>query len=151
MALTFPQEIVPLGTQKREDTVSVSHKRRPLDPHYVSVNESNLHEYLSLKQKFETLRDIPGWFSNRTGTSFDDGKARENNWTLLPVPNLSLCHWSSQLFDLRAPSSNDVPVLLLNQPTDHSSWPSSSEFGYYIGETMPLLISIPPIKWTHSI
>ena len=28
----------------------------------------------------------------------------------------SLCHWSGQLFDLRAPSSTDVPVLLLNQP-----------------------------------
>ena len=27
-----------------------------------------------------------------------------------------LCHWSSQLFDLRTPSSTDVPVLLLNQP-----------------------------------
>ena len=31
------------------------------------------------------------------------------------MPNLSLCHWSSQLFDLRVPSSTDVPVLLLNQ------------------------------------
>ena len=30
--------------------------------------------------------------------------------------NLPLCHWSSQLFDLRAPSSTDVPVLLLYQP-----------------------------------
>ena len=30
--------------------------------------------------------------------------------------NLPLCHWSSQLFDLRAPSSTDVPVLLLNHP-----------------------------------
>ena len=30
--------------------------------------------------------------------------------------NLSLCHWSRQLFDLRPPSSTDVPVLLLNQP-----------------------------------
>ena len=29
---------------------------------------------------------------------------------------MPLCHWSSQLFDLRAPSSTDVPVLLLNQP-----------------------------------
>ena len=27
-----------------------------------------------------------------------------------------LCHWSSQLFDLRTPLSTDVPVLLLNQP-----------------------------------
>ena len=26
--------------------------------------------------------------------------------------NLPLCHWSSQLFDLRAPSSSDVPVLI---------------------------------------
>ena len=30
--------------------------------------------------------------------------------------NLPLCHWSSQLFDLCAPSSADVPVLSLNQP-----------------------------------
>ena len=30
--------------------------------------------------------------------------------------NLQLCHWSSQLFDMRAPLSTDVPVLLLNQP-----------------------------------
>ena len=29
---------------------------------------------------------------------------------------MPLCHWSSQLFDLRAPSSTDVSVLLLNQP-----------------------------------
>ena len=28
---------------------------------------------------------------------------------------LPLCHWSSQLFDLRVSSSTDVPVLLLNQ------------------------------------
>ena len=32
------------------------------------------------------------------------------------MPNLPLCYWSSQLFDLRAPLSTDVPVLLLNQP-----------------------------------
>ena len=55
-------------------------------------------------------------FSNRTGSSFDDGKARGKDLTRLPVLNLPLFHWSSQLFDLRAPSSNDVPVLLLNQP-----------------------------------
>ena len=34
----------------------------------------------------------------------------------LPVPNLLLCHWPSQLFNLRTPLSTDVPVLLLNQP-----------------------------------
>ena len=28
------------------------------------------------------------------------------------MPNLPLCHWSSQLFDLHAPSSTDVPVLI---------------------------------------
>ena len=32
------------------------------------------------------------------------------------MSDFPLCHWSSQLFDLRAPSSTDVPVLLLNQP-----------------------------------
>ena len=30
--------------------------------------------------------------------------------------SLTICHWSSQMFDLHAPSSTDVPVLLLNQP-----------------------------------
>ena len=32
------------------------------------------------------------------------------------MPTFPLCHWSSHLFDLRAPSSTDVGVLLLNQP-----------------------------------
>ena len=35
--------------------------------------------------------------------------------------NLSLCHWSSQLFDLRVPSSTDVPALLLNQASEVSA------------------------------
>ena len=35
--------------------------------------------------------------------------------------DLPLCHWSSQLFHLRAPSSTDVPVLLLNQPETHDA------------------------------
>ena len=35
--------------------------------------------------------------------------------------NLPICHWSSQLFDLREPSSTDVPVLLLNQPNNKDS------------------------------
>ena len=59
---------------------------------------------------------ILGWFSNRTGTSVDDWKARGKDYTRLLVPNLPLCYWSSHLFDLRAPSSSDAPVLLLNQP-----------------------------------
>ena len=49
---------------------------------------------------------------------FDDGKARGKDCTPLPVPDLPLCIWSSQLFDLRAPSSSDFPVLLLSQPND---------------------------------
>ena len=57
-----------------------------------------------------------GWFSNRTGTSVDDGKERRKYQTQLLVPSLPLCHWSSQLFNLRALSSTDVPILLLNQP-----------------------------------
>ena len=38
---------------------------------------------------------VLGWFSNRTETSVDEGKARGKDWTRLPVPNLLLCHWSS--------------------------------------------------------
>ena len=55
------------------------------------------------------------WFSIRTGTSVDDGKAHWKDLTWFLVPNLTLCHWSSQLFNLCALSSTDVPVLLLNQ------------------------------------
>ena len=43
-------------------------------------------------------------------------KYAEKNETLLPVPSLPLCHWSSQLFELHVPSSIDVLILLLNQP-----------------------------------
>ena len=57
-----------------------------------------------------------GWFNNRTETSFDEGWARGKDYTRLPVPNLALCHCSSELFELRAPPSTDVPVLLQNQP-----------------------------------
>ena len=42
-------------------------------------------------------------------------RAERTKLDRLPVPNLPLSHWSSQLSDLRAPSSTDVPVLLLNQ------------------------------------
>ena len=31
------------------------------------------------------------------------------------MPNLLLCHWSSQLLDLHASWSTDIPALLLNQ------------------------------------
>ena len=71
----------------------------------------------SQKRILRLICEKVGSFSNRTGTSFDDGKARGKDSTRLPVPNLPLCHWSSQLFDLRAPSSTYVPVLLLNQPS----------------------------------
>ena len=52
----------------------------------------------------------------RTGTSVDDLKARGKDQIRLPLPNLPFCHRSSQMFDLRAPLSNDVPVMLLNRP-----------------------------------
>ena len=51
--------------------------------------------------------------SNTTGTSFDNGKGRGKDLTRIPVLNLPLCHWSSQLFDLRVPSSTDVPALVI--------------------------------------
>ena len=63
-----------------------------------------------------SFRHIIGWFSNRTGMSVDNRKADGKDWTRLPVPNLPLFYWSSQLFNLRTLSSTDVPILLLNQP-----------------------------------
>ena len=59
-----------------------------------------------------------GWFSNRTGTSVDDGARKSNNW---------LDQWLSgklgtgsrvQSFPRAFPSSNDAPVLLLNRPNN---------------------------------
>ena len=56
------------------------------------------------------------WFSNRTGTSVDDGARKSNNW---------LDRWLSgklgtggrvKSFSRTLLSSNDVPALLLNQP-----------------------------------
>ena len=57
-----------------------------------------------------------GWFSNRTGTSVDDGMHKLNNW---------LDQWQSGKlgsgshvwsFPCAFPSSTDIPVLMLNQP-----------------------------------
>ena len=44
-------------------------------------------------------------------------RAERTKLDRLPVPNLPLSHWTSQLSDLRAPSLTDAPVLLLNQPS----------------------------------
>ena len=61
-----------------------------------------------------------GWFSNRSGTPVDDGVRKLNNW---------LDQWQSgklgtgsrvYSFPCAFPSSNDVPVLLLNQPINFS-------------------------------
>ena len=81
------------------------------------MSEHFWHPVAHVQKLQMTLAYVPlGWYSNRTGTSVDDGKAREKDWTRLPEPNLQLCYWSSQLFNLRTPSSFDVPVLLPNQP-----------------------------------
>ena len=48
-------------------------------------------------------------FSNRTGTSDDDCRARGITWILVWFDHI----W---VFVLHTPSSSDVPVLLLNQP-----------------------------------
>ena len=57
-----------------------------------------------------------GRFSNEMVTSVDNGKVCGKEKTQLQVPNLLLCHWSSQLFDLHVPPSTHVPVPLLNEP-----------------------------------
>ena len=77
-----------------------------------------------IQQKFNPHKAL-GWFSNRTGTSVDDGERKLNNW---------LDQWQSDKLGtgsrvysfLRTfPSSTDIPVLLLNQPIDAKTWTSA--------------------------
>ena len=75
---------------------------------------------------------IIGRCNNKSGTS-DDGRARRKDKTRLPVPNFPLSHWSSQLFDLRAPSSTDVPVLLLHQPNNRHLKVTQHSFFFWGG------------------
>ena len=90
-----------------------------------------------------------GRFRNRTGTSFDDRKVRGKDYTRLPVLNLPLLHWSSQLFDLRAPSSTDVPILLLNQPIGAKR--SASYRGYLFDLSRGIIININKPCLAHSV
>ena len=57
-----------------------------------------------------------GWFSNRTGTSFDDGVSAQKGRNSTSGAQFAALPLVNQLFDLCAPSSTDAPVLLLNQP-----------------------------------
>ena len=79
---------------------------------------------------------IIGRCNNKSGTS-DDGRARRKDKTRLPVPNFPLSHWSSQLFDLRAPSSTDVPVLLLHQPNNRHLKVTQHSFFFWGGGGVP--------------
>ena len=106
--------------------------RNKMEPNFSSIVW--LSKWPSLSR---TIRLIN--FSNRTGTSVDDGNAHGKDWTRLPVPNLPLCHWSSQLFGLHMHSSTDVPVLLLNQPIVQVQW------WYHHGNVMwQILLSLSP-------
>ena len=93
------------------------------------------------------VRILIGWFSNTTGTSLDDGKTRGKNLTRLPETNLPLCHWSSQLFDLRAPSSTDVPLLLLNQP---NIW-ATPHFRNFKGRVQAFGATVSGIVWMEKL
>jgi len=57
-------------------------------------------------------------YSKRTGTSFDDEKARRKEGTKLDFrcPICRSTTGQASFFNLLAQSSTDVPVLLLNQP-----------------------------------
>ena len=57
-----------------------------------------------------------GWFSNRTGTSNDNGARKSNNWLDQWLSENWLPEVEFSPFHALSPSSNDVPVLLLNQP-----------------------------------
>ena len=70
-----------------------------------------------------TLRSLTpriiGWFSNRTETSVDDGARKSNNW-LDQWLSVKLGTGSRVLSFPRAfLTSNDVPMLLLNQPNTY--------------------------------
>ena len=67
------------------------------------------------------------------GTSVDNEKARGKDSTRLSVLNLPPCHWSRQLFNFRAPSSPDVPVLFLTQPTDEIGTSPGVSLGLCLG------------------
>ena len=69
-----------------------------------------------------SLNLIVGWFSNRTGTSADDGARKSNSW---------LDQWQSdklgtgsrvESFSRAFQSPNDVPVLLLNHQPSMWTW-----------------------------
>ena len=59
-----------------------------------------------------------GWFSNRTGTSVDDGERKLSNW--LDQWQKSKLGTGSRVYSFPRdfPSSTDVHVLLLNQPIE---------------------------------
>ena len=58
------------------------------------------------------------------------GKRAERTKLDFRLRNLRLCHWSSQVFYLRAQSSTDVPVLLLNQPIVYARRTSTGSEGF---------------------
>ena len=57
-----------------------------------------------------------GKFSNRTVTSVDNGKRAESTKHDFQCPTCRSAIGQASFFNLRAQSSTDVPVLLLNQP-----------------------------------
>ena len=59
---------------------------------------------------------LTGWFSNRTGTSADDGARRSNNWPDQWQSGILGTESRVKSFPRAFPSSTDFPVLLLNQP-----------------------------------
>ena len=61
---------------------------------------------------------------NRVIQQLIDAKAGgRKDWTRLPVPNFSLCHWSSQLCGLRPPSSLPPRFRLVNLPIKNKALP----------------------------
>ena len=75
--------------------------------------------FVTLPLPLPFVRSLIGWFSNRTGASVDDGAHKSNNW----LTNGRAANWAPEVefrpFCALTPSSNDVPVLLLNQPNDN--------------------------------
>ena len=85
-----------------------------------------------MKRGLVSVGERLGWFSNRTGTSVDDGARKSNNWLnqwLSGKLGTGSRVWS---FSRALPWSNDVPVLLLNQPIEKLSTRCPQLFAFLI-------------------
>ena len=79
-----------------------------------------------LWRREDVVQTSPWKFTNRTGTSVDEGARKSNNW----LEQWQSCKLGTEsrvwTFPRAFPSSTDVPVLMLNQAQNAVPWPLPS-------------------------